>query len=299
MTPRVTIVVPCYNHERFVTACIESLVRQTYRAFRLVVIDDGSKDGSPAILTALAARHGFKLILRENRGLANTLNEALDHHVDTELVIMFASDDVCEPDRLERQVAFFEAHPELAMVYGDAWKIDEAGQRTGKMIGTPAHGHVFDDALMGRLSVPAPTTIWRKSALDAIDRFEPDVRSEDLWLLWSVTRRFPVAYLPGAVASYREHGTQTSRDAGLMVAQAQKIIEKFADAPIYAEARRRQELFWFFALAKDHKRDALRYVGGAARQPLSPLFVGGVLTWLGLGGLRAPYAAVRDWIRRS
>ena len=81
------------------------------------------------------------------------------------------------------------------------------------------------------------------------------------------------------------------------MAQAQKILERFADAPIYAEARRHQELFWFFALAMQHKREALRYLPGAARQPTSPLFVGGLLTLIGLGGLRTPYRAIRDRFR--
>lgn len=297
MKPRVTVVVPSFNHERFVTEAVESVVGQTDRALTLVVIDDGSTDRSPEILRALAARHGFTLIARENRGLAATLNQALDELVHTEYVVFFASDDVCEPDRLERQVAFLDANPELAMTFGDAWKIDEHGARIGRMASTPVRGHVFDVALMGGLSVPAQTTMWRKSALDTIDRFDPDVRSEDLWLLWSVTRKFPIGHQPGVFASYREHGTQTSRDARLMVAQAQKILDRFADTPEYPTARRRQELFWFFALAKEHKREALRYVGGAARQPASPLFVGGLLTLVGLGGLRSPYRTIRDRLR--
>lgn len=295
--PLVSIVVASYNHARFVTASIESLVNQTLRDFELIVIDDGSKDESPAILADLAARYRFKLVCRENRGLARTLNQALDELVTGTYVVFFASDDVCEPDRLARQAPFLEANPELAMCWGDAWKIDENGARIGRMISSPGRGQLFGPALRGELHVPGQTTMWRRSALDAVGRFDPAVRSEDIWLLWSVSRRFPIAQLPGVYASYREHGTQTSRDARLMVAQAQKILACFADAPEYEDARRRQALYWFFALSEAHKREALAHLRDAARQPLSPLFVGGLLTLAGLGGLRRPYAAIRDRLR--
>lgn len=294
IVPRVTIVVPSYNHAPFVGEAVASLANQTVKFAKLVVIDDGSSDGSQSILRDLANQYDFVLIEQENRGLAHVLNRALDELVEGDYVVFFASDDICEPDRVERQVAFLDANPEIAMVYGDVWKIDENGSRCGRMVATPARGNRFEDALSGRLLVPPQSTMWRRSVLNSIDRFDPNVRAEDIWLLWNVTRSHQVASLPGVFASYRHHGSQTSRDSRVMITESQRILDRFSAEPCFRAARRSQAKFWFFALSGNDRRGALHYIVPAASAGLDPLFLGGVANLLGLGWLRRPFKWLRD-----
>jgi len=64
--PTVSIIVPSYNHEKFIAHCIESIIKQTYKDFELIVIDDGSSDGSRGILSALKKQYDFTLVLQEH-----------------------------------------------------------------------------------------------------------------------------------------------------------------------------------------------------------------------------------------
>ena len=80
VNPLVSVIIPSYNHERFITQCIENIINQTYKNFELTVIDDGSKDGSPEILRHLQGKYGFNLVLQENMRLALTLNKGKQNY---------------------------------------------------------------------------------------------------------------------------------------------------------------------------------------------------------------------------
>ena len=89
-TPRVTAVLVCWNHVRFVRAAVESVLQQTYPNIQLIVFDNGSTDGSRRELEALRDVHGFTLVLQDNLGLVRTLNRGLAM-ADGELIAPLAS----------------------------------------------------------------------------------------------------------------------------------------------------------------------------------------------------------------
>jgi alpha-1,3-rhamnosyltransferase len=74
-TPLVTIIIASYNHAPYIKASVDSVLNQTYKNIELLVVDDGSKDGSVELLQQMQAEHGFDLRVQENRGLSRTLNE--------------------------------------------------------------------------------------------------------------------------------------------------------------------------------------------------------------------------------
>ena len=76
-SPLVSVIISCFNHQDFIHPCIESVVRQTYTNFELIVFDDGSSDNSPVILEQLSRQYGFYFQAHENIGLSKTLNKAL------------------------------------------------------------------------------------------------------------------------------------------------------------------------------------------------------------------------------
>ena len=113
--PLVSVVVPCYNHERYVKECIQSIIDQSYKNIELIVIDDGSKDASVAVIEGLRGAceerfTRFEFSARENRGLCNTLNQALDW-CQGEYFAAIASDDQWLPFKTEKQVEYLEEHP--------------------------------------------------------------------------------------------------------------------------------------------------------------------------------------------
>lgn len=102
--PLVSVIIASYNHEKYIEASIASVAAQTYRNVELLVVDDGSSDGSVELLRGLQAKYGFDLRVQQNQGLSRTLNEAIAR-ARGNLIVPFGSDDIMLPQRLEKQVA--------------------------------------------------------------------------------------------------------------------------------------------------------------------------------------------------
>ena len=98
--PLVSVIIPSYNHEQYVTKAIKSVFSQTYKNIELIVIDDGSKDHSVKKILELKKRYPFKFIARKNKGLASTLNEAIKLAKGVYITFL-ASDDYYLPQRIE------------------------------------------------------------------------------------------------------------------------------------------------------------------------------------------------------
>ncbi|NYZ15967.1 glycosyltransferase family 2 protein [Azospirillum sp. RWY-5-1] len=127
-TPRVSLGLPVYNGERFLAACIESLLSQSFGDFELIVSDNASQDGTPDIAASYAARDGRVRLVRQevNRGAAWNFNNACrlatgDHFK------WVAHDDLCAPAFLERAVAVLDRDPSVVLCHAAWARIDEAG----------------------------------------------------------------------------------------------------------------------------------------------------------------------------
>jgi glycosyltransferase involved in cell wall biosynthesis len=115
--PTVSICMPAYNAEAFIAEALDSVLRQSFKDFELIVIDDGSEDGTGAIIEEYASRDKRVKALQnsENRGLVFTRNRALSE-CSAPLVACADADDVLHPQRLEKQVAFMQQHPEIGVL---------------------------------------------------------------------------------------------------------------------------------------------------------------------------------------
>jgi glycosyltransferase involved in cell wall biosynthesis len=128
----VSVIMPIYNGEAFLREAIESVLAQTHREFELVAVDDGSTDGSPAILAEFAAAYPrVRVITQRNGGGARARNRALQE-ARAEWVINLDCDDVFLPNRIERQLAFLAARPEVKVFACRAFYIDRNGRIFGK-----------------------------------------------------------------------------------------------------------------------------------------------------------------------
>ena len=129
--PLVSVVIPCYNHEKFVQDSIQSVIDQTYENIELIVIDDGSTDSSvqkiQEMVTICQQRFSrFELRYRKNKGLTATLNEAL-RWIEGEYYIAIASDDLMVSSRIVRQVEILNQNSEYYACSGSQLKIDDYG----------------------------------------------------------------------------------------------------------------------------------------------------------------------------
>ena len=108
MAPKVSVILASYNHEKFVEKSVRSVMEQKGVDFELIVVDDGSRDRSPEILKRLADEFGFTYVHRPNKGVMETIKEALSLATGR-YVCSFSSDDIMPPDRLKKQSDFLDA----------------------------------------------------------------------------------------------------------------------------------------------------------------------------------------------
>lgn len=127
MPERIAVVIPCYNHARFIGEAVESVLSQTRPPDRLIVIDDGSKDDSVKVLRTFEKR-GVEVHARENRGAHNTINELVGlAATDCGFIGILNSDDRYLPDRLEKCLATARVHPDKAVFSTKLRVVDDGG----------------------------------------------------------------------------------------------------------------------------------------------------------------------------
>jgi alpha-1,3-rhamnosyltransferase len=214
--PLVSVVIPSYNHAPYIEATITSVLAQAYPHLELFVIDDGSHDDSVARIRGLLDERGdarARLIARENRGLCATLNEGL-RLARGKYFAYLGSDDLWEPEKLERQVAAVEAASDerVGAAFGDCYVIDAQGRRLdryGRQYGYRG-GDIYRDLLLMDFLPPSPTNFFVREKLISVGGFNEDVKIEDYEMWLRVARRFHIAYVPEVVASFRVHRTNTS-----------------------------------------------------------------------------------------
>ena len=217
--PRVTIVVLNYNYGRYAIRCLDSVKAQTYPNLHLVVLDDGSTDGSREIIRAWLDEHwpdATTDLSTENRGLTTRCNQGLAL-AEGEYYQIFSTDDQMVPDKISRQVAVMEEHPEAALCYGDMWMVDGDGEPLGWMVldlarergYPPRSGWVLDAALL-RVTFATPSWLVRTRCAQEIGGYETRINTEDLPFLARMAARYPFEFLDAPLVWYRWHGDNTS-----------------------------------------------------------------------------------------
>ena len=127
-----SVLMPAYNAGRYIGDAIDSVLAQTVRDLGLLVIDDGSKDDTLAVAEERAKRDPrVRVITQPNAGIAHTLNRGLEMLAGSEWVFLMHADDLMMPNRLERQVAFIEANPDVAVASSLVYYINGAGETVG------------------------------------------------------------------------------------------------------------------------------------------------------------------------
>ncbi|HSL04248.1 MAG TPA: glycosyltransferase, partial [Nitrospiraceae bacterium] len=231
-----------YNHERYVSQSIESVVSQSYGNIEFIVIDDGSKDQSVQIIDTLAEKHGFTVIARENQGLARTLNEGIGL-ARGKYISFVASDDYYLPHRIENAVRQLEKSADkVACVYCDGHIVDEAGKKMGLFGGRhprPLVGSTYDNLLVGNwipgLGATFKTDVLKQFMFD--ERFM--IEDHTLFLRMFKDETYKLAFYRDLGFAYRWHENNISKPGELVDSEYKLIHRHFEDVGRYAEFKQR------------------------------------------------------------
>jgi glycosyltransferase involved in cell wall biosynthesis len=175
---------PVYNTERFVAETTESVLAQRFRDFELIAIDDGSTDRSRQILEGFARRDPrVRVVSRPNKGLVATLNEGLALAM-APLIARIDADDLCHPQRFEKQVRALNDDPNLVAVGSCSAAIDEDGNALGNYPTPPSHEEIEREHLRGHSSIHHPSVMFRTEVVRQLGGYRELVPCEDfdLWL---------------------------------------------------------------------------------------------------------------------
>ena len=213
--PRVSLLMPVFNTAPYLPQALASVRDQHFEDFEVVVVNDGSTDGSSEILRAFADDEpSMRLIDRDNRGLIETRNQLL-HEAQGELIAWLDSDDLCHPDRLRRQVEAFDANPGLVCLGTNIELVDPEGRSLG-VEEYPEDDEAVREAQMRGGGLRFASTMQRRSAAIAAGGFRHPFRmGEDMDFLLRVAELGRVANLRDVLYIYRQHLLNTCTALGL------------------------------------------------------------------------------------
>lgn len=226
----VSILTPTYNQAPFIERCIESVQQQTHVDWEMIVVDDGSTDGTPEIARSIGD-HRVRVLTLPHRGLgmlADTYRAGLEASRG-DMVAIVEGDDEWPPDKLERQLGVFTAG--IVLSYGWAELIDEASRpfaltrrapRSTRARNNDPVPRILDSLLLDNFIVSS-TVMVKRTALEAIGGFrQPQgslVVDHPTWLALALAGRF--AYIPAVMGRWRRHRAQAT----------QSYTRETADAP--------------------------------------------------------------------
>lgn len=218
-SPSVTVFIPAYNAEPFLNDAVESVVQQSFPDFELLIIDDGSRDRTRELAEAWVARDPrIRVVSRGNRGRPATRNEAFDRARGRYLAVLDA-DDLSAPQRLERQVAYLDAHPEVALCGSlNVHVRHPADLRRPRLSRSILRKHAVDVRGIRAVqffdcAIRQSTAMFRMDAVRARGyRYNPAYPLAEDFELWSrMLQSDVVANLPEVLGYYRRHGGQSTQ----------------------------------------------------------------------------------------
>ena len=193
--PAVSVIVPTYNRADLVTASLDSVAKQTFRDFEIIVVDDGSEDDTRDRIDCRPEM--IRYIWQENQGVAEARNRAL-RITHSEFVAFLDSDDLWQPTFLERAIARLREQPDAAMVYTDFISVDGKGQPIRGHRKNPHDGDVTQ-ALFTSTFIHTSAVVIRADVVRDAGGFDGRLTHNedyDLWLRLSLRHRFSLINEP-------------------------------------------------------------------------------------------------------
>ncbi|MEA5141580.1 glycosyltransferase family 2 protein [Arcicella rigui] len=206
-TPTVSIIALCYNHEKFIEASIQSVLKQSYQAIELIIMDDCSTDDSRNKILAISQKHpSIKIIFNErNLGNCKSFNQALKY-AKGKYIIDLATDDILLPERVRKQVEAFEnATTDTGVVFSNLDFIDENAtylKTFYKAEQNVPSGDIYEALIRKSFILPSSMMI-KKEVFDELKGYDETLAYEDFDFWIRSSRNWKYKYLPEILTQQR------------------------------------------------------------------------------------------------
>lgn len=222
--PLVTVFMPAFNGEAYIEKAIQSVLNQSFTDFELLIINDGSTDGTLDIVRKFTDPR-IRLIHNDgNKGLTFTRNRGIEE-AKGQYIAILDCDDLAMPDRLKAQIAFLNSNPEIAMCGGQAITIDESGKQIGNLNVMAGDKNISPELVFHNTFINSTLMIKRSAMLES-GGYRDYSPAEDYELSYRISLHHPVANLNKVLVAYRLHGNNISKVQNEKIINAElRIIE--------------------------------------------------------------------------
>ena len=229
--PRVSVVIPAYNHARFLPDALDSVLAQTFQDFEVVVVDDGSTDETGEVVAAYGNR--IRYVRQSNAGQAAARNRGI-RETSAPFIAFLDAYDYWFPEKLTAQMAHFDAHPEAGVVFTQFVVTNAEGTPLYVYPAVFRYGRNAFEAMLvwpvGWMNV----AMVRRTCFDAVGLLDETIRWPTDWDLWlRLTRHFGVGFVHRPLAIYRQLDDSLSRQIRnpMAVAEVRKVLDKVFEDP--------------------------------------------------------------------
>ena len=286
---KVSVVIPTYNRANYLLQAMDSVLAQTYKDYEVVVVDDGSTDGTQALLKPLIDKGKIRYYQNPGRGVSAARNFGAQN-ANGKYLAFLDSDDLFLSAKLEKQVALIEQRRGIGMVHSHYSKFNDAGEDLGLRDTSRYQGSIYPGLLnqWGILMAPSCTLI-PKTVFEEVGGYDEAMRwAEDLDLWRRIAYRYPLDLVPEVLTRVRVHSGNTSQQRAQALNDFQRYIDKaLTDDPNLSklfQRRAQATMRSHFALTMlgEGKSEEMRLVRRLSLQSLAdqPLKLVSLISWI-------------------
>ncbi|MGL4881058.1 MAG: glycosyltransferase family 2 protein [Waterburya sp.] len=229
--PKISVIIPAYNAEKTISRTIESVQKQTFGDFELIIINDGSIDRTAEIVQNIKDLR-LKLFSYENGGVSVARNRGI-HNASGDYLAFLDADDLWTNDKLEKQLAALEANPEAGVAYSLTSYIDEQDNLLYRCNPVSFEGNVLKQLLLTNFLINGSNPLIRQQAIKSIGKFDPSLKSSEDWDYYlRLAASYPFVSVPKYQILYRKSSTNMSSNVERMKKTSCIVLERaYQNAP--------------------------------------------------------------------
>lgn len=227
--PKASIVIPAYNQAQYLEYTLKSVLNQTFQDWECVIVNDGATDNTEQIAQKyVELDRRFKYVYQENKGLSGARNTGIEAS-QGEYVGLLDSDDLWEPQMLEKTVGYLDKNPKVDIVTGAYDMIDETGKTISTRITPRVSKNALEDLLVGGVGFPPHALLLRREVFSACGLFDTRLRALEDWDMWlrAANSGHRFGDIDCLIAHYRCHTSSMRYDIERMRSSYLNALEKF------------------------------------------------------------------------
>jgi glycosyltransferase involved in cell wall biosynthesis len=228
--PLISVIIPCFNAEKFLNETVKSVIAQTYFNWEMIIVDDFSTDRTFKLAKSIAEKEErIKCFRIEHSGLASVVRNFGSAKAKGEYLAFLDSDDIWVPEKLKEQINFIIRHKSCSLVYSMSLSFGDVNFFSPRFELLPLlhkASRTYDDLIEKGNSITCSSVLVKKDLFNAVNGFDenPDLKAVEDYELWiRLSRQTQIGFLPKILVKYRIHKSQSSDNFEVNIQRLKKL----------------------------------------------------------------------------